>query len=92
MAYFVIYPRAFEIVLLTKKPFRHNFYVCLIKHFNMKKDNTQTGNKIKQTGSKNDKASGKKTITKEHKAGTDEYGSGLNPKRNDYRSKEHDKE
>ena len=51
----------------------------------MKKSDKKTDNKVKDSAAKSDK----KTITKEHKTGTDEYGSGLDPKRGDYRSKQH---
>lgn len=51
----------------------------------MKKPDTKTDNKVKES----DKKSDKKTITKQHRTGTDEYGSGLDPKRGDYRSKKH---
>jgi hypothetical protein len=54
----------------------------------MKKASTKTSNKVKDSDKKSDKTNGKKTITKKHSTGTDEYGSGLDPKRGDYRSKE----
>lgn len=50
----------------------------------MKKSITKTDNKVKDNATKSDK----KTITKEHRTGTDEYGSGLDPKRGNYRSKQ----
>ena len=52
----------------------------------MKKDTSKTSNKIKGSDKKSDETQNIKTITKAHKTGTDEYGSGLDPKRNDYRS------
>ena len=51
----------------------------------MKRDTTKKGNKVKNSDTKSDK----KTITKQYRPGTDEYGSGLNPKRGDYRRKQH---
>ena len=51
----------------------------------MKKTKTKTDNKVKESNANSDK----KTITKQHRTGTDEYGSGLDPKRGNYRSKHH---
>ena len=56
----------------------------------MNKVNTKNKNKVKEIDIKSGKTPGKKTITKEYKQDTDLYGSGLNPKRDNYRGKKHE--